>query len=845
MEIYELETDEKDENLNENAKIIYSEKFQEITEKQSFSYFVGGTVLLYRNIFRFFNIDHPRSFINKVVAVDNFISYKSPLLSKKSEKFRTIFLDTFFSKQKLSSSNFKNEIKSNIIVRFSKFFSEFSSYYTSEDIAELILEHLPFNKEEFNSFFMKNCHKFYVDYSNYYNNDNKHLYERNALIHYAVKLMVEDYLFKIDDIDLVMSDFYDLYLKFKLINEDNIDYMNIVKKNKNSKFDKIINFHYKKHFGDHIENMIKVRQYNCYMDIGEETIKNISYFKKANLLLNQNIKYNNMIEKNIDSYHKVLNEYPNLFHLSYSLFGFIGDDQLQKFKNLMKESLESKILKIKEKETEKLKKLKSKSQYYSINQESFYDCYFPLSNNGWKFLIRQNKSYALRFSRNLKLSMLCANLECHDAWLRASSLKKIVNNKILYYSAYNLIVKSIISHNSPVSRYTGFKNIYIYNDAERPNKTHLNVILNCVKNSILEIKEENISNVNMVNILFFLFDKLFYKNIKEVSEKYSNLYNVINEIKYKICHKDYNIESHNEDMVFYRNSDLKIFINEDNKYFILKKIKPFLKELETFLNYTLKKYYRTNFSAFNNIMKIYYSIEENNAYENYYEEETKCKYISLEHAIQRISDFINFNYINRLTEAQLKQIDNLDINKRLYINNNVMKNVKSLDHLYYLADKWHIKEEERKLAHINNSEFEINFLLSNADINENMFFDFEGFKFYPIKNSVSMYKEKIEMKHCIYQYTDYCIDKKYIAFKVIPSSINIFDKSFGSVRATLGCNRNPFNDKLSFDQTYSYCDADVSNKQKDISIKFIKYLNINTLKVDNSLEYEKEDVLTY
>lgn len=838
---FEAEVEETASKYNHLLTDIYTEYFKAMSEKQSFSYFIGGTVILYKNIFRFLNIDYPMCPIFKISDVNTFISYKSPLLSRKSETFRKLLIETLFSPKSLPSfDKFKENMKFNITFTFARFFLNYSNFYNFEDLSELIFENLSYDKKDFENFYMSNYEHFCYGTKEYFDKSN---YEKNVLIYYAVKIMVEDFFSKIDDIDSIMLDFYQLYKTFNSIikKKSHINCINFLEENRGSKFNRVINFHYKKHFGDHIENMIKVRQYHAYNNIGEETIKNMSYFKTSNMSINKNVKYNNMIENNIEAYHRALSEYPNIFHLSYSLLGFIGDSQLKEFKNLMRKPLDEQILELKIKEEEKNKKYNNNT-YYRMNQEVFYETRFPLTKNGWKFLIKQNKNYALRFSRNLKVSTICANLECHDAWLRSSSLKRIVNNNVIYYSAYNIIMKSILAHNGPVSQYTGFENIYIYNNLEKPRKIHLNVILDCIKNSINELKTDRISNINMVNILFFLFDKFYYFDLTpEISEKYSNLYNIINELKYNIEDKSFDFENEliNDEIVFHRNRNLEISINKKNKNFILKKINPVLKELETFLNEKLKNCYRKNFSKFNEIMTIFYNIEENNTYNNDYEENIKSKYISIEHALQRISDFINFNYINKFPENNL--ITSLNINSRLYVNNHIMKNIKSLDHLFELANKWHKKEEERKLAEINNVNFDLKFLFSLPEFKENLFFEFKGLKFFPIQNSVEMYKEKLEMKHCIYQYTDYCIDKTYLAFRVIPDSVNVFDKSSGFVRATLGCNRRNdvlSNDVLTFDQTYSFCDADVSSNQKEISVDFLKHLNLKTFKIQRKKENE-------
>lgn len=46
------------------------------------------------------------------------------------------------------------------------------------------------------------------------------------------------------------------------------------------------------------------------------------------------------------------------------------------------------------------------------------------------------------------------------------------------------------------------------------------------------------------------------------------------------------------------------------------------------------------------------------------------------------------------------------------------------------------------------------------------------------------------------------------------------------VRATLGCRRYA-NNNLDFDQTYSFCDSEVSNSQSIISEEFVDMLNKN------------------
>ena len=403
---------------------------------------------------------------------------------------------------------------------------------------------------------------------------------------------------------------------------------------------------------------------------------------------------------------------------------------------------------------------------------------FPLSNKGWKYLLSQNKNYILRSSRNFKQSVLCCNLELKDAWLRSPSLYKIINSDI-YFSAHNLIIKSILNHNGPVSKFTGFKNAYIYDNSIKPNKVHLNTMLDSIKDIAKKIKSNNIktTDLEMLNMLFLLFSYSYYEIIdfnSEISEKYQNIYNTI--CNFCIENTDHIKENENE-ISLNRTKNIQAVFYENDFLSSCQKLKSCIAEFEGFLNYAIKYYYRNNSEKFNKFMVKYYAMTSGKSYSGDFEGFDDSPYISLKHALQKITDFVNFHYIQKLTNEQLKDAGRFNVNKLLYVDKKFMKNIKDLDHLFDSSEKWHKKEQEEELAKINNINFDIDFISNHPDFDKKQgCFLFKGFNFYPIKNSIEMYHEKLKMKHCIYSYTSDCVKNKYLAFRVEPVISNIFDK---------------------------------------------------------------------
>lgn len=792
----------------------YSIEFHNFTKSQSFSYFIGGAILCYRKIFRFLNIDNPISYISSISYINSFVSYKSHLLSKKSDIFRELMINILFS----NGSNISDlsSLKKHIIKRLFDIFYSACNYQKNEDLGIDILDRIEgYEKKKFQEFYLKNIT------GNY--SFNKGVHERSTLIYYVLDHFVSEFLKNIDDISVIIENLSKL--KKMVISKNELDFSNyfyIVNKKYRVEFNKKINFYYKKYFSDQINNMIRARQYLCYLDIGEETINVMSYLKKSNIEINNLITYNRMIENNMESYNNINKEYPNIFYFSYALLGFNGYNQIKLLKEFLKKPIHSKIKEIQH----------IKENNINENHDSFENLFFPLSNKGWKYLLSQNKNYTLRASRNLKQSTLCCNLELQDAWLRSTALYQIVNDNQIYYSAYNLIIKSILEHKGAVSKFTGFKNTYIYDNSIKPNKIHLNKILNNIKDISCKINNNTISesDLEMLNILFLLFDYSYYDLVdkdNEISNKYKNIYNTICNICFQSFDNKNNENNENNEVTLNRTSKIQVVFNNTNILSLYQALKPDLKEFTDFLNYSIKYYYRKNSEKFNIFMAKYYAILSGNSYEEDFNGFIDSPYISVRHALQRIKDFINFNYIGNFSDKQNEELENLSINKYLYIDKNFMKNVKNLDHLFELSVKWHKKEQEKELAEINNIEFDIDFIWKHPDFNKKeKCFELKGLKFYPLKNSIEMYHEKLKMKHCIYNYTDLCFKKKYIAFKVEPIVSNVFDKINGQVRATLGCNRLD-NNVLSFNQTYSFCDSDVSKSQRKLSFDFVQMLNEN------------------
>lgn len=845
----------------------------ELLKNKNLGFLLGNLILSLSKTLDFVEFDNPSFDVINIPDVDRYISAKDNLfLKSKGSDISLSFIEYLFENLDLETD--LGSFKNSCFLYFVNFIIN-KSKTNFKNIPNLVINSDFYDEKLFQKYKFDLTDMYKVSHSNI---KKSNLFETNV----EKKVNQDIYIFFLFchffysstvDHDIIFEDFYNIIQKKLKSENTNLEwgsyFYQLGRENTNkiifsSHFYKIIYSHLNTFLLKNKKIKFSVFQYNSYLHVGEETIKNISYLKKANIPLRYGKPYNKLIENNIEAYNLFKKEYHNLWFLSYSLIGFSGYDQAKKLKEFFNFSLEEKI-------DNKMKSddISDGQDHYIFSNnwsKEFESSFFhQIGNKGWKFLLRQNKNYTLRLTRNLKVGSIALNLGLKDSWLRSSELTKLCNNSFLYFAGKNLIEKSILEHKKPVSQYIGFDRKNVYNSQKPINKHYISQINEDFK---LLFKKNNYNLYKKINLLNTFISILFYyinSNNSDLSilKKYSNIFILFSSINNK------NVE--NENIIERNFSLLDNGINEDNYEVIYKKV-SYLKndfielcyKMINSINKTTNIHLLVNhFKRMDKIDEIfnlnycYYSIFKNTdevsgryneelqlfserqqqIINNYYKEyqESLQEYMEISHVIQTIEDFIN-DKLQQINWEEKGDKYKARINKLLFISKSLSKNIKSLDHLLKLANEWHFKVQERKMHILNNEDFPLFQIDKNPEFDEELqHFCFKGVSFSPIKNSYQLFQEGGEMRHCIASYNDYFIEEQYLAFRVSG------DKLLGQNRATLGCNVYLENGKykISFDQFYGFLDEPQSKSYNNLCLEFIDYLN-DSLNDRKNKEKEKK-----
>lgn len=639
---------------------------------------------------------------------------------------------------------------------------------------------------------------------------------------------------------------------------------------------------YNNYTSSHFEFLEKIRQKKIYDLIGRETIKNISYLKTANINIADNVNYVQSIEKYNDEFDLFMKESEKFFYPSYAKIGFSGSNQLLYFKNNLKKQILNNFIYQKGITKSGWKFLSNQNKNYilrfirKINLGIFCsnnklkdawlrsDTLSRLVHNEYIYFIAEElikKSvenyhgpvkYFNPFPNSKRIVMFDQKT---FSIIQEEFIKFIDNFKDKQSSKDNLNLSELKAYLQIVFYFTNHKD---YSEVFKKEYSHLFKLFSKFK--LTDISCQKIESFNLLNIE----DKINHYSVHWNENKNNNGFSLVNFGIY------FNVNEHSAPIIY---NEISNYIDDINKF-----IKnSFISEAEHYKNKKISPnssifiayqvYYETLFnlklSDINTAIceiKDYLKSLLNNKNNNYLlNKEDVLEYIKLnagkksfygaifepEFVKTLTPENIEFGYEDlygeeveeTAPEAQYhytmvcgEKDYMLSLNEKPFLLSTVgnglkkiiNRDVKSLDHLLLLSDRWHQEQNNVKIANEEKLVFkDFEHEKFGLSLKEHIIY-FNSMEMRYINNSISLYEEGKKMHHCVYDYKNDCFLNKYLVFTIYKNSL--FD------RATLGINYNKFRDKgkrYTFSQIYSFSNRNVSQRQKDLAMDFISHLNKN------------------